>query len=40
MVAGSAVFTGARNTAAYAEAIAAIRDEALAGQRQLARETA
>ena len=40
MVAGSAVFTGARNTAAYAEAIAGIRDEALAGQRCLALETA
>jgi len=40
MVAGSAVFTGARNTAAYAEAIAGIRDEALAGQRSLALETA
>lgn len=39
MVAGSAVFTGARNTAAYAEAIAGIRDEALAGQRRLALET-
>ena len=40
MVAGSAVFTGARNTAAYAEAIAGIRDEALAGQQRLALETA
>ncbi len=39
MVAGSAVFTGARNTAAYAEAIAGIRDEALAGQQRLALET-
>ena len=38
MVAGSAVFTGARNTAAYAEAIAGIRDEALAGQQRLALE--
>mgnify|MGYP003450745712 FL=1 len=40
MVAGSAVITGARNTAAYAEAIAGIRDEALAGQQRLALETA
>ena len=40
MVAGSAVFTGARNTAAYAEAIAGIRNEALAGQQRLALETA
>jgi len=39
LVAGSAVFTGARNTAAYAEAIAGIRDEALAGQQRLALET-
>jgi ribulose-phosphate 3-epimerase len=39
MVAGSAVFTGARNTAAYADAIAGIRDEALAGQQRLALET-
>jgi ribulose-phosphate 3-epimerase len=40
MVAGSAVFTGARNTAAYAEAIAGIRGEALAGQQRLALEAA
>jgi len=39
LVAGSAVFTGARNTAAYADAIAGIRDEALAGQQRLALET-
>jgi ribulose-phosphate 3-epimerase len=39
LVAGSAVFTGARTTAAYAEAIAGIRGEALAGQRSLALET-
>ncbi|MFT3956118.1 MAG: ribulose-phosphate 3-epimerase [Piscinibacter sp.] len=40
MVAGSAVFTGARDTAAYAGAISAIRDEALQGAGQALLETA
>ncbi len=40
MVAGSAVFTGARDTAAYASAMAAIRSEALQGAGRAIMETA
>ena len=40
MVAGSAVFTGARDTAAYASAIEGIRGEALQGARRAILETA
>jgi ribulose-phosphate 3-epimerase len=40
LVAGSAVFTGARDTAAYAESIAAIRGEALQGAGRAILETA
>ncbi|WP_341889583.1 ribulose-phosphate 3-epimerase [Variovorax sp. YR752] len=40
MVAGSAVFTGARDTAAYAGAIEGIRGEALQGARRAILETA
>ena len=40
MVAGSAVFTGARDVASYAQAIAAIRGEALHGAASMALEPA
>jgi len=40
MVAGSAVFTGARDAAAYRDAISAIRGEALQGLAQGALEPA